>query len=68
MSDSGGRDHVLEPGEKELMEECVSAKLRDRNTWRLIWDPDEYTVEWIKRLKIKTEEREESEEREEKLL
>jgi len=66
------RLHLLEPGEKKLMEEYMNLKLKDRNTWRLVWDPDEYTVGWIKRLKIMKEEREreerEREEREEKRL
>jgi hypothetical protein len=57
----------LEPGEKKPIEEYVNLKLKDRNTWRLVLDPDEYTVGWIKRLKIKKEERE-REEREEKQL
>ncbi|OQD78037.1 hypothetical protein PENANT_c095G05612 [Penicillium antarcticum] len=61
------RLHLLEPEEKKLMEEYVNLKLKDRNTWRLDWDPDEYTEGWIKRLKIKKEERE-KEEREEKRL
>lgn len=55
------RLHLLEPGEKKLMEEYVNLKLKDRNTWRLLWDPDEYTVGWIKRLKMKREEREREE-------
>lgn len=45
------------------MEEYVNLKLKDRNTWRLVWDPDEYTVGWIKRLKIKKEKREREEKR-----
>lgn len=57
------RLHLLEPREKELMEEYVNLKLKDRNTWRLAWDPDEYTVGWIERLRT---EREETAERAEK--
>jgi hypothetical protein len=45
------RLYLLEPGEKELMEEYVNLKVRESNTWRLAWDPDEYTVGWIKRMK-----------------
>jgi hypothetical protein len=45
----------------------LDLKLKDRNTRRLAWDPDEYTVGWIERLKIKKEERE-REEGEEKRL
>lgn len=45
------RLHLLEPEEKKLMEECVDLKLKERNTWRLTWDPDEYTVGWIERMK-----------------
>ena len=45
------RLHLLEPGEKNFMEECVDLKLKERNTWRLTWDPDEYTVGWIERMK-----------------
>lgn len=48
----------MQPGEKELIEEYVNLKLKDRNTWRLVWDPDKYIVGWIKRLNIKKEERE----------
>lgn len=59
------RPHLLEPGEKKLMEEFVNLKLEDRDTRRLTWDPDEYTVEWIERLKMKKEEREKMEKREE---
>lgn len=58
------RLHLLEPGEKELMEEYVNLKLKERNTFRLAWDPDEYTVGWIKRMreiKRKEEEGEEGE-------
>ena len=56
------RLHLLGPGEKEFMEEYVNLKLKERNTWRLTWDPDEYTMGWIKRLKQikKKEKREES--------
>ncbi|KAB8272675.1 hypothetical protein BDV30DRAFT_211783 [Aspergillus minisclerotigenes] len=53
------RLHLLEPEERSIMEEYVNLKLKDRNTWRLVWDPDEYTVGWVKRLKIKKEEMEE---------
>lgn len=54
------RLHLLEPGEKELMEEHVNLKLKERNTFRLAWDPGEYTVGWIKRMKeIRRKEREE---------
>ncbi|PIG90387.1 hypothetical protein AARAC_009507 [Aspergillus arachidicola] len=49
------RLHLLQPEEKSIMEEYVNLKLKDRNTWRLVWDPDEYAVGWIKRLKIKKE-------------
>ncbi|KGO69243.1 Aminoglycoside phosphotransferase [Penicillium italicum] len=56
------RLHLLEPGEKRLIEEYVNLKLKDRNTRCLVWDPDEYTVGWIKRLRIKKEERQEREE------
>ncbi|KOS41488.1 hypothetical protein ACN38_g7622 [Penicillium nordicum] len=45
------RLHLLESGEKELMEEYVNLKLKERNTFRLAWDPDEYTVGWIKRMR-----------------
>jgi hypothetical protein len=45
------RLHLLEPGEKKLMEEYVNLKLKERNTWRLTWDADEYTVGWIQRMK-----------------
>lgn len=45
------RLHLLEPGEKDFMEECVDLKLKERNTWRLVWEPDEYTVGWIERMK-----------------
>ncbi|CAG7978863.1 unnamed protein product [Penicillium salamii] len=57
------RLHLLEPGEKELMEEYVNLKLKERYTFRLAWDPDEYTVGWIKRMKeIKKKEEEGKEE------
>ncbi|CAG8945565.1 unnamed protein product [Penicillium salamii] len=57
------RLHLLEPGEKELMEEYVDLKLKERYTFRLAWDPDEYTVGWIKRMKeIKKKEEEGKEE------
>lgn len=52
---------LLQPGEKALMEECVDLKVKDRDTWRLKWDPDEYTVEWIERLRTKKEEKENEE-------
>ncbi|KAH8429118.1 uncharacterized protein LDX57_006788 [Aspergillus melleus] len=58
------RLHLLQPGERRLMEEYVDLKLKDRNTWRLVWDADESTVEWIERLRKKKE----REEREEKPL
>jgi len=54
------RIHLLERGEKKLMEKYVNMKLKDRNTWRLLWDPDEYTVGCIKKLRMKKEEREEN--------
>ena len=40
-------------GKKELMEDHVNLKLKERNTFRIAWDPDEYTVGWMKRLKEK---------------
>lgn len=44
------------------MEEYVNLKLKERNTWLLTWDPDEYTVGWIQRMKeIKWKEREREE-------
>jgi hypothetical protein len=52
------RLHLLETGEQKLMEEYMNLKLEDRGTRRLLWDPDEYTEEWIERLKIKKQERE----------
>ncbi|PLB43565.1 hypothetical protein P170DRAFT_450794 [Aspergillus steynii IBT 23096] len=45
------RLYLLEPGEKELIEDYVDLKLKERNTWRLTWDPDDYTMEWIQRMK-----------------
>lgn len=45
------RLHLLEPGEKKLMEEYVALRLKERNIRRLAWDPDEYTVGWIQRMK-----------------
>ncbi|KAJ6136698.1 hypothetical protein N7497_012402 [Penicillium chrysogenum] len=45
------RLHLLEPGEKKLMEEYVALKLKERSIGRLTWDPDEYTVGWIQRMK-----------------
>ncbi|GMG48092.1 hypothetical protein F9C07_2284454 [Aspergillus flavus] len=53
------RLYLLKLEEKSIMEEYVNLKLKDRNTWRLVWDPDEYTMGWVKRLKIKKEEKEE---------
>ncbi|KAL4880365.1 hypothetical protein BJY04DRAFT_208172 [Aspergillus karnatakaensis] len=47
------RLHLLEHEVKELMEEWVSQMVRDRDTWQLSWDPDEYTLEWIEKLKMK---------------
>lgn len=44
------RLHLLEPGEKDFMEDCVDLKLKERNTWRLTWEPDEYTVGWMERM------------------
>jgi hypothetical protein len=43
----------LEPGEKELMDEYVGLKLKERNTFCLAWDPDEYTMGWMKRMREK---------------
>ncbi|KAJ5198247.1 uncharacterized protein N7498_007364 [Penicillium cinerascens] len=45
------RLHLLEPEEQELVEVYVDLKLKERNTWSLAWDADEYTVGWIKRMK-----------------
>lgn len=45
------RLYLLESREKELVEEYVDLKVKERNTWRLAWDPDEYTVGWIKRMR-----------------
>ncbi|KAL5335597.1 hypothetical protein BJX70DRAFT_390534 [Aspergillus crustosus] len=45
------RLHLLEPGEKKLMEEYVTLKLKERNIGHLTWDADEYTVGWIQRMK-----------------
>ncbi|KAJ5135058.1 uncharacterized protein N7515_004336 [Penicillium bovifimosum] len=47
------RLHLLEPTEKELMEEYVTLKLKERNTLRLAWDADEYTMGWMKRMREK---------------
>jgi hypothetical protein len=58
------RLHLLDPGEERLMEEYVNLEITDRNTRRLVWDPDESTVGWIKRLKVKKAEREGRERRE----
>ncbi|KAJ5972672.1 uncharacterized protein N7479_002590 [Penicillium vulpinum] len=46
------RLHLLEPEEIELMEKYVDLKLKERNTGLFAWDPNEYTVEWIKRMKV----------------
>ncbi|KAJ5562528.1 hypothetical protein N7535_003023 [Penicillium sp. DV-2018c] len=47
------RLHLLESGEKELMEEYVALKLKERNTYCLAWDADEYTLGWMKRMREK---------------
>lgn len=44
------RLHLLEPEEIELMEEYVDLKVKERDII-FAWDPDEYTVEWIKRMR-----------------
>lgn len=46
------RIHLLEPEEMEFMEECVDLKLKERNAGLFAWDPNEYTVGWIKRMKV----------------
>ncbi|CAP82925.1 hypothetical protein E8E15_002574 [Penicillium rubens] len=57
IADDNNRDvwrkrlHLLEHGEKKLMEEYVALKLKERSIGRLTWDPDEYTVGWIQRMK-----------------
>ncbi|KAK1145013.1 hypothetical protein N8T08_004728 [Aspergillus melleus] len=56
------RLHLLDPEERKLTEQYVNLKLKDRNTWRLVWDPDQYTVDWIERLRTKKEERQKEEE------
>ena len=45
------RFHLLEPGEKELIEVYVKQKIEDRNSQRLAWDADEYTLRWIERMR-----------------
>ncbi|KAJ6036979.1 hypothetical protein N7540_001258 [Penicillium herquei] len=46
------RLHLLIPKEKELMEECVSMKIKERHDRVLAWDLDEYGIEWTKRTKV----------------
>ncbi|KAJ5697599.1 Aminoglycoside phosphotransferase [Penicillium malachiteum] len=43
------RLHLLDPSERELMEECVSLKIKERYHRLLAWDLDEYGIEWTER-------------------
>lgn len=44
---------LLQPEERQLMEEYVDQKLKDGGTERLAWEPGEYTKAWIEKLKDK---------------
>lgn len=47
------RIHLLEPEEIAFMEECVDLKLKSREIDPILaWDPNEYTLGWIKRMKV----------------
>ncbi|KAJ5457540.1 hypothetical protein N7475_008928 [Penicillium sp. IBT 31633x] len=46
------RLHLLEPEEMDLMEEYVDLKLKERNKGLFGWDPNVYTLEWIKKMKV----------------
>ena len=41
---------LLEPEEKEIMEEYVDRKLKETETKPLSWDPDQYTLEYITKM------------------
>ncbi|KAJ5719413.1 hypothetical protein N7493_007868 [Penicillium malachiteum] len=43
------RLNLLDPSERELMEECVSLKIKERYDRLLAWDLDEYGIEWTER-------------------